>query len=165
MTRQQRINIVTERPYTWRDHASCEGIPTDAFYPDDDDDDPDLDPIAMPYRDRVKALRPLCQGCAVFEECRLASIAELGGMWAGVTERPRLSQRLKHYRDWDITELLEASHKALALMDSGLMWDEALAAVGIEDTPYLHDWNEGTPKRAGRKPKTTTTNTLEENVA
>lgn len=164
MTRQQRINLVTERPYTWRDHASCEGIPTDAFYPDDDDD-PDLEPNAMPYRERIKQLRPLCRSCLVFSECRLAGIAELGGMWAGVTERPRLSQRLKHYRDWDITELLEASHKALALMDSGLLWDEALAAVGIEDTPYLHDWNEGTPKRAGRKPKTTTTDTLEENVA
>jgi hypothetical protein len=150
-SQQQRINPITEHPYTWRDHASCEGIPTDAFYPDDDD--PDLDPIAMPYRDRVKALRPLCQGCAVFEECRLASIAELGGMWAGVTERPRLSMRLKHYREWDITELLEASQKALALMDAGALWHEALEAVGIADTPYLHDWSEGTPKRAGRKPK------------
>lgn len=155
-SQQQRINLITERPYTWRDHASCDGIPTDAFYPDDDDD-PNLEPIAMPYRDRVKALRPLCRGCAVFQECRLASIAELGGMWAGVTERPRLSMRLKHYRDWDITELLEASNKALALMDAGALWHEALEAVGIEETPYLTDWSEGTPRKPGRKPATTTT--------
>ena len=148
---KQRINLATEHPYTWRDHASCQGIPTDLFYPDDEDDD--TTPSDLSYTERLKTLRPLCQGCAVFEECRLASVAELGGMWAGVSERKRIGMRLKHYPQWDITELLEASHRALALMDAGALWDEALEQVGVADTPYLHDWSEGTPKRAGRKPK------------
>lgn len=154
-----RINEATEQPYTWRDFAACQGIPTDWFYPDDEDDD--LEPNAMKYGERLKMLRPGCQDCLVFSECRLASVAELGGMWAGVSERKRLTMRLKHYREWDVTALLEASHEALRLMDSGLLWDEALAAVGIEDTPFLHEWAEGAPRKAGRKPATPKTETEE----
>ena len=70
-----RINEATEQPYTWRDFAACQGIPTDWFYPDDEDDD--LEPNAMKYGERLKMLRPGCQSCLVFSECRLASIASV----------------------------------------------------------------------------------------
>lgn len=145
-----RINETTEQPYTWRDFASCQGIPTDWFYPDEDDEEPE--PNVMPYRERLKMLRPGCQSCLVLSECRLASVAELGGMWAGVAERKRLSMRLKHYREWDVDELRVASLEALRLMDEGALWHEALEAVGIADTPYLHEWSEGAPGKPGRKP-------------
>lgn len=159
-----RINLATEQPFTWRDHSACQSLPTDWFYPDDDDD-PTLEPNVMPYRERLKMLRPGCESCLVMSECRLASLAELGGMWAGVSERKRLSIRQQQYAGWNVEELLEASHRALALMDAGSLWDEALEEVGIEDTPYLHDWSIGTPKRAGRKPRTITQPELEETAA
>lgn len=147
-----RINETTGRPVTWRDFAACSGLPTDWFYPDEVDDPDQPEPNVMPYRERMKMLRPACQECLVFSECRLASIAELGGMWAGVAERKRMAMRSKHYPDWDVDVLLDASHQALRLMDEGALWDEALEVVGIADTPYLHEWSEGAPGKPGRKP-------------
>ena len=150
-----RINETTGRPVTWRDFAACSGLPTDWFYPDEvDDPDREPEPNVMPYRERMKMLRPGFQSCLVFSECRLASVAELGGMWAGVAERKRMAMRAKHYPEWDVDVLLDAAREALRLMDEGALWDEALETVGIADTPFLHEWNEGAPRKAGRKPAT-----------
>jgi hypothetical protein len=82
----------------WRDHgrvdwsqASCMGMATEEFYPDD---------RGNPYN-RNPVLRKVCQGCPILLECANYSVFnEQHGFWGGLSGRARRDIR----REYNIDE-------------------------------------------------------------
>lgn len=61
----------------WRDHAACQGIDPEIFYPPEDDE-----------ADHAKSV---CASCAVVTACLEHALTsrERDGVWGGATERER----------------------------------------------------------------------------
>lgn len=146
---------------SWRDHAYCKALRIDTetfFLPDTEGmNRADASALAGGYQRTVKWLRKdVCAHCPVLSECRLASLPELGGAWAGVTERKRDPIRWLYTGGPDgitVEELSRRVLEALEQLDAGVPWDEALDAAGIDDHPFFHDFD----GYGGRKSATPTT--------
>ena len=147
---------------TWRLHANCSTLPTETFFMPDTEGMPDAERaiIQGEYQRTVSWLRrEVCRPCAVWQECRLASLPELGGMWAGVTEGKRRAHRYLYTgadTDTSVDDLLVQVHRALDRIDAGMEWHEALRSEGLEDNEYLNDFDKPCTVRRGRPPKQAT---------
>jgi hypothetical protein len=96
------------------------------------------------YQRTARWLRGVCSDCAVWQECRLASLPELGGLWGGVTETKRLAVRRAYTGadvDTNVDDLAEQVTRALEAIDAGTPWHDALRAEAIEDNDYFHDFD------------------------
>ncbi len=68
-------------PPSWRDHAACNGEPTQLFFPEPDNRQHDYD----------KA-KSICMNCPVRDDCldyALSGEQGLYGMWGGTTPKQR----------------------------------------------------------------------------
>ena len=82
----------------WRDYnrvdwsqASCAGISTEEYYPDD---------RGNAGFNRNPALRRVCEGCPIISECvNYALVNEQEGFWGGLTARARRDIRRKYNID------------------------------------------------------------------
>jgi WhiB family redox-sensing transcriptional regulator len=82
----------------WRDYnkvdwsqASCAGISTEVYYPDD---------RGNAGFNRNPALRRVCQACPIISECaNYALVNEQEGFWGGLTARARRDIRRKYNID------------------------------------------------------------------
>lgn len=132
---------------TWRDHANCTTIDTDWFFMPDTEGMPRPERAAVQgaYQRTARFLRGVCSDCAVWQECRLASLPELGGLWGGVTESKRTDVRA-HYTAGDdavgIPALAEQVVLALEHLDAGAPWLDALDRAGLDDHPFFHDFDQ-----------------------
>ncbi|MGH9245898.1 MAG: WhiB family transcriptional regulator [Acidimicrobiales bacterium] len=62
---------------SWRQHAACNGLDPEIFYPVSDED--------------AEVAKAVCGGCAVRQPCleHALSFREKDGVWGGATERER----------------------------------------------------------------------------
>jgi len=69
----------------WQDYAACKGVPTDVFFTADSPDRGDLLPVDKGLQGgNLRAARKMCSTCPVWEYCRVSSLGEEDGYWAGV---------------------------------------------------------------------------------
>lgn len=140
---------------TWREHANCTTVDTEWFFMPDTEgmDRPERAAVQGAYQRTARFLRGVCSDCAVWQECRLSSLPELGGLWGGVTEHKRAAVRADYTAGDDgvgIEHLTEQVTRALDDLDAGAPWGEALEGAGLADHLFFHDFH----AYGGRKPMT-----------
>lgn len=139
----------------WREHANCTTVDTDLFFMPDTEHLTRAERSAVQgaYQRTARFLRGVCSDCAVWQECRLSSLPELGGLWGGVTEHKRAAVRATYTAGDDgigVEALTEQVKQALEDLDAGAPWLEALEVAGLDDHPFFHDFD----SYGGRKPIT-----------
>lgn len=147
--------MISVKPAPWTEHASCAGLPADAFFMGDteDMDITERNEVQAEYRERLRILRPICAGCSVWQECRVSSIGEEGGTWAGVTETRRHRARRAFFPTWSVEELQAATARALADHTPGADLAPALEAEGLSVVDFFTDFDTYA-KRLKRTPGT-----------
>lgn len=82
------LALIRSSTPAWWPQRACAGVPTDVFYPEDEDDEEQVGPA-----------KTICSGCPVAVECLEHGMASREpGVWGGRTERERENLRRRRHR-------------------------------------------------------------------